>query len=143
MADPTFIIGRRDGLFLQWVSSPGGMRLAWTSDRDQATTMTRDTAKVMDGVLYPVLARDEGWKVEGWPVVCTSPSARWCPVCGDCACRPQCRDCRVRMVHDDQAKGWTCLECDAAVSDANVEIPHDDPECPLHKADSQHAAGQP
>lgn len=141
MAEPTFIIGRRDGQFLVTTEdgARGGLRLSWVGSKDDATVMGRPTAAILRSVLCPAMANLEGWQVEGWPSVCTDASARWCPVCGDCGCRPECPGCLVRMVHDDQVAGWVCLECDAAIGDVRVAIPHDDPECQLHKADSQHA----
>jgi hypothetical protein len=75
-------------------------------------------------------------------VVCTGISARWCPLCGDCTCRPICPDCGERIGPRDGG-GFYCVNCMLDFDELEIEIPRDDPRCPLHRDDSPHgeAAG--
>lgn len=138
MAEPTYIIRRISGECLQFVTTIKGMDLNWVQDQAKASLMTWASADTFL-VIYAGMAKTWEWKVEAWPVVCTGISARWCPVCGDCSCRPVCWVCRERM--PKAGPGFRCDRCVVEIDWEDVDLPHDDPECPLHRDDSQHARG--
>lgn len=98
---------------------------------------------------------------------CTGLSASWCPIHGDCTCRPACPLCdRVDTVEEGQQRAgatvdvvYCCRACEATIRreyelfpptgaqdpepwifQASGDYPRNRPDCPLHGPASTHGA---
>lgn len=80
-------------------------------------------------------------------VACTDIAATWCPVHGDCLCRPPCPECgSPERGVDERAGGagafylFQCADC-GLVFENDGDFEKNDRRCPLHGPTSEHACG--